>query len=100
MSMINRQILMCILVPGSACRSVGKGLEANIEAQTGIKGKLSVMSLDLSSLDSVKAFVREFKALGHQHLDVLVNSTCIHEDENAWVHCLRCEGRTDLSLLV
>ncbi|KAI8599973.1 short-chain dehydrogenase/reductase SDR, partial [Dissophora ornata] len=58
-----------------ACRSVGKGQEAidNIEAQTGIKGKLSVMSLDLSSLESVKAFVREFKA-GHQRLDVLVNN--------------------------
>ncbi|KAG0308178.1 hypothetical protein BGZ98_008768 [Dissophora globulifera] len=32
------------------------------------------MALDLSSQESVKAFVREFKALGHHHLDVLVNN--------------------------
>ncbi|KAF9115490.1 hypothetical protein BGX27_007619 [Mortierella sp. AM989] len=59
-----------------ACRSVGKGQEAidKIEEQTGIKGKALVLSLDLSALESVKAFAREFKALGYSHVDVLVNN--------------------------
>ncbi|KAI1316194.1 hypothetical protein EDD11_010366 [Mortierella claussenii] len=59
-----------------ACRSIGKGQEAldRIEAETGIKGKGSVLPLDLSSQESVKAFVREFKALNFPQLDVLVNN--------------------------
>ncbi|KAF9195582.1 hypothetical protein BGZ50_004181 [Haplosporangium sp. Z 11] len=59
-----------------ACRSVNKGLEAveNIEKQTGIKGKVSVLALDLSSQKSVKNFVQDFKGLGYPHLDVLINN--------------------------
>ncbi|KAI7825991.1 hypothetical protein BC939DRAFT_118104 [Gamsiella multidivaricata] len=59
-----------------ACRSVSKGQEAleKIEAATELKGKMAVMPLDLSSQESVKTFVREFKSLGYQHLDVLVNN--------------------------
>ncbi|KAF9933832.1 hypothetical protein FBU30_004228 [Linnemannia zychae] len=58
------------------CRSVDKGQEAirKIEEQTGIKKKMSVIPLDLSSQESVKAFTRQFKALGYTHLDVLVNN--------------------------
>ncbi|KAF9965911.1 hypothetical protein BGZ70_003815 [Mortierella alpina] len=56
--------------------SASKGNEAieKIEAQTGIKGKLVLVPLDLSSLESVKNFTREFKALGYPQLDVLVNN--------------------------
>lgn len=58
-----------------ACRSVGKGEEAvaKIEAETGIKGLAEVCALDLSSFESVKQFVREFKSRENV-LDVLVNS--------------------------
>ncbi|KAF9151970.1 hypothetical protein BG015_005968 [Linnemannia schmuckeri] len=58
-----------------ACRSVKKGAEAvqSIEEQTGIKGMASVMALDLSSFESIKAFTVEFKLLGHG-LDLLVNN--------------------------
>lgn len=60
----------------TACRSVKKGAEAvqTIEEQTGIKGMTSVMALDLSSFESIKAFSVEFKLLG-LGLDLLVNST-------------------------
>ncbi|KAK5822636.1 hypothetical protein F5H01DRAFT_410890 [Linnemannia elongata] len=58
-----------------ACRSVKKGTEAvqTIEEQTGIKGMTSVMTLDLSSFESIKAFSVEFKLLG-LGLDLLVNN--------------------------
>ncbi|KAF9132038.1 hypothetical protein BGW39_000896 [Mortierella sp. 14UC] len=59
----------------TACRSVKKGAEAvkTIEEETGIKGTVSVMALDLSSFESIKAFSVEFKLLG-LGLDVLVNN--------------------------
>ncbi|ORZ09351.1 hypothetical protein BCR41DRAFT_372847 [Lobosporangium transversale] len=59
-----------------ACRSVGKGQEAvdRIEKSTGIKGMAIVMSLDLSSQENIKAFIRDFKDLNYPHLDVLVNN--------------------------
>ncbi|KAG0373774.1 hypothetical protein BGX24_011259 [Mortierella sp. AD032] len=58
-----------------ACRSVKKGAEAakTIEEETGIKGTVSVMALDLSSFESIKAFAVEFKLLG-LGLNVLVNN--------------------------
>ncbi|KAF8984492.1 hypothetical protein BGZ46_007859 [Entomortierella lignicola] len=58
-----------------ACRNERRGQEAvdRIEEETGIKRKAVVMSLDLSSLASVKAFSKEFSAL-FNHLDVLVNN--------------------------
>ncbi|KAF9909225.1 hypothetical protein EC991_008986 [Linnemannia zychae] len=58
-----------------ACRSVKKGAEAvkMIEEETGIRGTVSVMALDLSSFESIKAFSVEFKLLG-LGLDVLVNN--------------------------
>ncbi|KAF9081775.1 hypothetical protein BGX23_000463 [Mortierella sp. AD031] len=59
-----------------ACRSTNKGQEAidKIEEQTGVKGNLSVIPLDLSSQESVKAFTRQFRTLGYSSLDVLVNN--------------------------
>ncbi|KAF9438713.1 hypothetical protein BGZ76_005658 [Entomortierella beljakovae] len=59
-----------------ACRSTKRGEEAikRIEEETGIKGKASTFSLDLSSFDSINAFVRQFKDAGYSHLDVLVNN--------------------------
>jgi len=59
----------------TACRTESRGQVAidRIEAETGIKGKLTVLPLDLSSQASVKAFTREFRRL-HSRLDVLVNS--------------------------
>ncbi|KAG0199947.1 hypothetical protein BGX28_006875 [Mortierella sp. GBA30] len=59
-----------------ACRSVNKGQEAidRIEAETDIKGMLSVLPLDLSSQESVKVFTHKFKSLGFSQLDVLVNN--------------------------
>jgi len=72
-----------------ACRSISKGQQAieKIEEQTGIKGKLSVISLDLSSQESVKAFTRQFKTLGYSSLDVLVNSKA---EKTKRVLCLFC----------
>ncbi|KAF9126566.1 hypothetical protein BGW39_006511 [Mortierella sp. 14UC] len=59
-----------------ACRSVNKGQEAiaQIEEQTGLKGQLMALELDLSSQQSVKDFTQEFKGLGYSSLDVLVNN--------------------------
>ncbi|KAF9999911.1 hypothetical protein BGZ79_006489 [Entomortierella chlamydospora] len=58
-----------------ACRSEKKAKESveKIEEQTGIKGKTIIMSLDLVSLASIKAFARDFKAQ-FSHVDVLVNN--------------------------
>ncbi|KAG0005087.1 hypothetical protein BGZ65_012009, partial [Modicella reniformis] len=62
-----------------ACRTINKADEAvaRIVAETGTKGKVSVMALDLTSQESVKEFARNFKAEGYQHLDVLVNNAGI-----------------------
>ncbi|KAI8363014.1 hypothetical protein B0O80DRAFT_4403 [Mortierella sp. GBAus27b] len=59
-----------------ACRTIARAKEAvtRLEAETGTQGMVSVMALDLSSQESVKSFVRDFKALGFDHLDVLVNN--------------------------
>ncbi|KAK3809476.1 MAG: hypothetical protein J3Q66DRAFT_288058, partial [Benniella sp.] len=59
-----------------ACRTIARGEEAveRLEAETGTKGQISVLALDLASQQSVKDFVRNFKGLGFQHLDVLVNN--------------------------
>ncbi|KAF9156042.1 hypothetical protein BG015_007459 [Linnemannia schmuckeri] len=56
------------------CRTVSKGREAiaKIEEQTGITDRMTVLPLDLASQESVKAFTRDFKALGYISLDVLV----------------------------
>jgi len=61
----------------TACRTIARADEAveRLEAETGTKGQISVLALDLASQQSVKDFVRNFKGLGFQHLDVLVNST-------------------------
>ncbi|KAG0299317.1 hypothetical protein BGZ97_003780 [Linnemannia gamsii] len=58
------------------CRTVSKGQEAisKIEEQTGIKGQMTVLPLDLASQESVKAFSHAFKTLGYSHLDILVNN--------------------------
>ncbi|KAG0201829.1 hypothetical protein BGX28_005454 [Mortierella sp. GBA30] len=61
-----------------ACRSLKKGQEAvdQIEAETGTKNLATVMSLDLSSFESIKAFALDFKIQG-LGLDVLVNNAGI-----------------------
>ncbi|KAF9108598.1 hypothetical protein BGX29_010204 [Mortierella sp. GBA35] len=58
-----------------ACRSVKKGTDAvkTIEEETGIKGMVSVMALELSSFESIQAFAVEYKLLG-LGLDLLVNN--------------------------
>ncbi|KAF9586637.1 Retinol dehydrogenase 12 [Lunasporangiospora selenospora] len=59
-----------------ACRSIQKGKEAalKIEETTGVKNKISVMALDLSSFKSIEEFAAQFRSLGHAHLDVLINN--------------------------
>ena len=57
-----------------ACRRplVGQKAKASIE-QTGVRGKVEVMELDLSSLESVRSFAQRFLK-NHQRLDGLVNN--------------------------
>lgn len=67
----------------TACRTESRGQAAidKIEAETGIKGKVTVLPLDLSSQASVKAFTIQFKRL-HSRLDVLVNSEYLESRMN------------------
>ncbi|KAJ2059012.1 hypothetical protein GGI08_003312 [Coemansia sp. S2] len=58
-----------------ACRNAERGKEAveQLERQTGLEGRFEFMALDLSSLESVHAFINHFKARDCA-LDILVNN--------------------------
>lgn len=60
-----------------ACRDVARGdaVRGDIVAATG-NDRLEVMKVDLSDLDSIRAFAAEFRA-GHSRADVLVNNAGI-----------------------
>ncbi len=57
-----------------ACRNLGKGETARREIEAAVPGApVELEELDLSSLDSVRAFAERFRA-GHQGLDLLINN--------------------------
>jgi NAD(P)-dependent dehydrogenase (short-subunit alcohol dehydrogenase family) len=58
-----------------ACRNAAKGEDAKreIEADAATGATVELASLDLSSLDSVRAFAQDF-ASGHDGLDLLINN--------------------------
>ena len=60
-----------------ACRRLEAGQEAKARVESlGVKGKVSILGLDLSSLESVRGFVQEFQKK-YQRLDGLVNNAGI-----------------------
>lgn len=57
-----------------ACRRVNEGEKAKLSIEgSGVKGKVEVMELDLASLDSVRAFAKNFLSK-HSQLHGLVNN--------------------------
>lgn len=56
-----------------ACRNVDKGRDALARIEAVAPGRAALAALDLSDLDSVRAFAAEFRA-GHDRLDLLVNN--------------------------
>jgi NAD(P)-dependent dehydrogenase (short-subunit alcohol dehydrogenase family) len=57
-----------------ACRDAGKAQAAAAEVRRRVPGaKLELMSLDLASLDSIRAFAKDFSGR-HPRLDLLVNN--------------------------
>lgn len=61
-----------------ACRTVSKGEEAirEIESSVSSKGSLSLMVLDLASIESIRSFLSAFKEK-YDFLDILINNAGI-----------------------
>ncbi|KAL5204124.1 hypothetical protein ABZP36_008995 [Zizania latifolia] len=65
-----------VIIPARTMESGVKVKESIAEQIPGSSSKLRVMEMDLSSLDSVRRFAREF-ASSHRHLNILVNNAGI-----------------------